>query len=209
MFNTLVKSRYRPPWTYKSSTSTDWALIQEAKVARGLSPMSRITRQQARQEKMFKLERYSSAAFEYDLAMDAAAVTSNIKESMRGRNRKRSSIHSRTALKLFYLIALTTCCSMVLFYCFNGGRVTEHCDKKLGSVVHSNRGSSVPGVDHSTVDPGKTLGVIGAAKEYVKSGSIFPAAVDQTTVDPGKTLGVIGAAKEYVKRDPDLFILMC
>lgn len=48
--------RYRPTWTFQSSTFSDWSIIQEAKVLRSLPLEMRIQRQLKRHEILHRLE---------------------------------------------------------------------------------------------------------------------------------------------------------
>jgi hypothetical protein len=64
----LEMPRYRPIWTYQSSTFSDWSIIQEAKVLRSLPPESLICHEQTRNEILFRLEHNMDTSSAFDVA---------------------------------------------------------------------------------------------------------------------------------------------
>jgi hypothetical protein len=90
----------RPPsWAYIATASTDWTLIKQAKVLRGLSPTSRLRRRKALSTKKRKSDCLDVGPFMYDLALDASGLTQKYKDSIRNPKRR-----SKIIVQMFFLL---------------------------------------------------------------------------------------------------------
>mmetsp|Transcript_11624 Transcript_11624/g.17623 ORF Transcript_11624/g.17623 Transcript_11624/m.17623 type:complete len:939 (-) Transcript_11624:223-3039(-) len=107
-----VKMLKKPPfWAYASATSTDWTLIQQAKMIRGLSPKSRLKKKKELIGKKQRLNRLDSQPFVHNLALDASGLSQSLKDSIR--DSKKAS--HRNIKLLFLLLSIGVGIMMLLF----------------------------------------------------------------------------------------------
>ncbi len=194
------ETRFRPSWTYKSTTETDWNLIQESKKVRELTPNSRAVRRRERQVKYSSIEKGCILAIsQNELALVASGIEGIAHD---GRRSKRS----RRALKLFLLIFLAMCMSLLL----------HHISGEEDAII-----SSTESHEAETFTKDKVFDKLYAITDAIES--VYN--ITTVTVDdiPHKTLNefehvaasfkgtVIGAVsdvKNYIKKDPDLFVVV-
>lgn len=196
----MSEVRYRPLWTYKSAAATDWDLIQEAKKARDLTPNSRAERYHDRQLKFQTLERRCFSVPKNELALDASGVEDMLQDARRSKR-------SRRAMHLFYLIALTTCISLLLHHHFEREKVSSSNVAK--KFERSSRGLEEPCTrDDLEIGLVNKLTMVKNVKFDDVMNDVFNEFDHAARSLKGLGKDVVGDVKQYVKEDPDLFIIM-
>jgi hypothetical protein len=77
--DSIIQFQEPPQWTYKSSASTDWTLIQEARKLRESSPHSREVKKQNIHSRANRLTAITQESFDFDLALDASGLSKAIR----------------------------------------------------------------------------------------------------------------------------------
>ena len=234
--NKCNNTRYRPEWTYKSTTSTDWDLIQEAKKTRDLSPNSRALNHKLREAKFNALENTCFSGTENPLALGASSADDYVKDLILDRHQ--SKIY-RLAIILFCFVALTCWTYVELNHNVQVQNVapTTLMRNKLEMKKNAKRSenrflmiarSRTPGdykelpiskindiAKHTqkakAIEMVKAIGIVEIPVPQIEYTHEFQNATMSLDIDTSlreSSARAIASAKEYVKEDPDLFIIM-
>ena len=102
--NSVSFFRKPPAWAYAATTSTDWALIKQAKALRGLSPSSRLKKQKTLEASNKVSKRFNDGKFLYELSLDASGLSKKMKDSIRSVKAKHIWATNIVLLLLFIII---------------------------------------------------------------------------------------------------------
>mmetsp|Transcript_14142 Transcript_14142/g.16001 ORF Transcript_14142/g.16001 Transcript_14142/m.16001 type:complete len:395 (+) Transcript_14142:3-1187(+) len=100
-----------PSWATVPTAPTDWTLIKQAKVMRGLSPVSRLAKKNAFSARKHKVATFDNCpAFKYNQALNASGLSQSMKDSIRNPKKKQRSF---TRFIIYFLLCTTSILYMI------------------------------------------------------------------------------------------------
>lgn len=225
-----------PGWAYKKTTSTDWALIRQAKTIRGLSPSSRTTVKMKMDAKREMLEQVIPGIFAFDMALDASGLSAKVKDSVKN-PKKRSKAKFKFAILLSIALIIGVLASTQLSkvsmnpYADSTVQKLERSSSKniiktsvtekhtnIKKFSHTTRQSISPQNDNikSNVKRDRNVmrnGIASDDESELKSEGKFPNNIDDVgrtshRIQKNRFVGSIKEISDYLKHDSDLFFML-